>query len=344
MIEHSCHWKRVIAGIFSATIAVCTAAAAQPHAFQTQIDSDHLIFSDSERVFTDPPPDAGMSLPEYNPQATPIPTSPQPLNYQWATTDSGEPWTWHLLPDGVVYKSYLAGEREPRLSTSFVHDKGGEWQWDSTLGGRASIVRYGTENSMQAQGWELQVEGAAFVRLLPENERDVAAVDFRAGVPLAYRNGPYQFRFGYYHISSHLGDEFLLKNPGYDRLNYSRDSLILGAGYFPTENLRVYAELGWAVIYTSGGAEPWEVQTGFEWQTQQPTGIRGAPYFAMNIHLRQEVDWGGNVNLLAGWMWRGFRADHTFRTGLQYFNGKDAQFSFLQENQQLIGWGIRYDY
>lgn len=328
------------AGLTVALASVCIAAGPDLPPLQSQLDTAHLFFSEADPVFTDPPPQAGMSVPQVEIESRP----PQQPSYVPSTLGSDEPWCWHLLPDGVVYKSYLAGEREPRLSSTFLHDKGGDWQWDSTLGGRASIARFGTESSINAQGWELQVEGAAFVRLLPEDERDVAAVDFRAGVPLAYRNGPYQARLGYYHISSHLGDEFLLKNPGYDRLNYSRDALVLGGGYFPTENLRLYAEVGWAVIYTSGGAEPWEFQTGLEWETQQPTGIRGAPYFAMNIHLREEVNWGGNVNLLAGWMWRGFDADHTFRLGLQYFNGKDAQFSFLQENQQLIGLGIRYDY
>ena len=303
-------------------------------------------------ILTSPPPASGLSVPAtyetpYNNPSATAPTHqslPESAPFVSQPMVSDENWTWHLLADAVVYKSYLAAERDPRLSTAFLHGSDGTIFWDSALGGRASILRYGTFGSELAEGWELQVEGAAFVRLLPQEDRDVAAVDFRAGVPLAYRNGPFQWKLGYYHISSHLGDEFLLKNPGYDRLNYSRDAIVLGTGYFPTDNLRLYFEVGWAAIYTSGGAEPWEVQTGFEYQTPCPTGIRGAPYFALNVHLRQEVNWGGNVNLLAGWMWRGYHTDHTFRAGLQYLNGKDTQYSFLQENVQLLGFGIRYDF
>jgi len=255
-----------------------------------------------------------------------------------------EPWRWQLLPDGLLYKSYAAGEREPRLSTAFLQESGGDILWDSALGGRMGIVRYGTDRTIQPEGWQLDVEGAAFVRLLPQDERDVNAVDFRAGVPLTYRAGPWQYKFAYYHISSHLGDEFLLKNPDFVRLNYSRDALVAGVGYLPNDHWRLYFEVGWAVIYTSGGAEPWEIQTGLEYGTQQPTGIQGAPYFALNIHLREEVNWGGSLNLLAGWQWRGYRADHTFRAGFQYYNGKNAQYSLLQDNQVLYGLGIRYDY
>lgn len=255
-----------------------------------------------------------------------------------------EPWSWMLLPDGLMYTSYAAGEREPRLSTAFLHEQGGQTLWDSALGGRAGIARYGNTSSIHPEGWQIDVEGAAFVRLLPEDERDVQAVDFRAGVPLTYRQGRFQWKFGYYHISSHLGDEFLLKNPGFNRLNYSRDALVMGVGYFPGEAWRVYAEVGWACIYTSGGAEPWEIQTGFEYDHRRPTGIRGEPYFAANVYLREEVNWGGNLNVLAGWQWRGRASSRVFRAGLQYFNGKNSQFSFLQDNQQLLGGGIRYDY
>jgi hypothetical protein len=257
---------------------------------------------------------------------------------------SGEPWSWTLLPNGLMYTSYAAGEREPRLSTAFLQESGGEVLWDSALGGRVGIVRYGNTSSMRPEGWQLDVEGAAFVRLLPENERDVQAVDFRAGIPLTYRRDNFQWKFGYYHISSHLGDEFLLKHPGYDRLNYSRDALVCGIGYFPVDAIRLYFELGAAVIYTSGGAEPWELQTGIEYDTHRVTGIRGEPYFAANLHLFEETDWGGNLNILAGWQWRGRQSSHVFRAGLQYFNGQNSQKSFLGDSHQLLGGGIRYDF
>ncbi|MDZ4685456.1 MAG: hypothetical protein SH850_10370, partial [Planctomycetaceae bacterium] len=105
-----------------------------------------------------------------------------------------DPWRWQLLPDGLMYKSYVAGEREPRLSTAFLQESGGAMLWDSALGGRVGIVRYGTDRSIEPYGWQLDVEGAAFVRLLPGEDRDVQAVDFRAGVPLTYRDGQWQYK------------------------------------------------------------------------------------------------------------------------------------------------------
>ena len=42
----------------------------------------------------------------------------QPLDlnaYVERSLTSDEPWTWQLLPAGLMYKSYLAGNREPRI-------------------------------------------------------------------------------------------------------------------------------------------------------------------------------------------------------------------------------------
>jgi hypothetical protein len=275
------------------------------------------------------------------PSSAPFPWDAFP-HEQSATSD--EPWSWMVVPTGLMYTSYMAGEREPRLSTMFLHESGGQALWDNALGGRAGIVRYGNSSSIFPEGWQLDVEGAAFVRLLPDSERDVQATDYRGGVPLTYRRGPFQWKFGYYHISSHLGDEFLLKNPGIERRNYVRDALVMGVGYFPVEPVRLYFEVGNACIFTSGGAEPWEIQTGFEYDTHRATGIRGEPFFGANLLLREEYDWGGNLNVLAGWQWRSRQSGHVFRAGLQYFNGKNSQTSFLNDSQQLFGGGIRYDF
>lgn len=292
-----------------------------------------------ESEFVLPPPQDPTEVFVVDPGFVGMTSAGEPL-----PTYGDEEWSWSVMPGGLMYKSYVAGEREPRLSTAFLQEVHGQMVWDSALGGRGGLVRFGNQSTINPEGFQLDVEGAAFVRLLPEDERDVNAVDFRAGVPLTYREGPFQAKIGYYHISSHLGDEFVIKHPGFNRLNYVRDSWVAGVGYFPHPWIRTYFEVGWAAIFTSGGAKPWEVQTGFEVDSRRPTGLRGEPYFAMNIHLREEVNWGGSLNVLAGWQWRGHKTDHVFRFGLQFYNGKNAQYSLLQDNQQLIGLGIRYDY
>ncbi|MCA9103155.1 MAG: DUF1207 domain-containing protein [Planctomycetales bacterium] len=263
---------------------------------------------------------------------------PQMVRHQ----PGGGPWTWQLLPDGLMYRSYLAGVREPRFGGVWNYERDIGWIWDIALGGRAGIIRYGTTDPFHPEGWQLDIEGAGFPRLDLEDENDLVSVDFRFGVPLTYRVGRFQSKFGFYHLSSHLGDEFLETHPDLTRINYSRDVLVLGVGWFFTPSLRGYAEAGYA-FHSDVGLE-WEFQFGFDYSPAYPTGPRGAPFFAVNAHLREEVDFGGEFVAQVGWQWRGAGAGHLFRIGAQYFNGMSEQYEFITDSESKIGMGIWYDF
>ncbi|MEZ6072137.1 MAG: DUF1207 domain-containing protein [Pirellulales bacterium] len=196
---------------------------------------------------------------------------PQMVRHQ----PGGGPWTWQLLPDGLMYRSYLAGVREPRFGGVWNYERDIGWIWDIALGGRAGIIRYGTNDPFHPEGWQLDIEGAGFPRLDLEDENDLVSVDFRFGVPLTYRVGRFQSKFGFYHLSSHLGDEFLETHPDLTRINYSRDVLVLGVGWFFTPSLRGYAEAGYA-FHSDVGLE-WEFQFGFDYSPAYPTGPRAHP-------------------------------------------------------------------
>jgi hypothetical protein len=253
-----------------------------------------------------------------------------------------ESWTWQVLPDSILYKSYLASNRESRFGSQMVHINDVGDMWDVTLGGRAGILRYGTSDPYWPEGYQLDIEGAAFPRLNFDHDRDLEDVDFRFGVPLTMRRGAWQTKFGYYHLSSHLGDEFLVRNNTLDRLNYVRESLMLGVGLFLNPNFRLYSEVDYA-FYVDGGAKPWEFQFGAEYSPIDCDRFHGSPFLAVNSHLHQEVSFGGSVTAQIGWQWRG-RTGHLTRTGFQYFNGMSEQAQFFNQFEQQYGWGLWYDF
>lgn len=251
---------------------------------------------------------------------------------------------WQVMPQGLIYHSYLAGAKEPRFAGQWVKERDtGAWVWDIALGGRVGILRYGTVGPHLPQGWQIDMEGAAFPRLDLDHDRDLISCDYRFGVPLTWGYGKYQMKFAYYHLSSHLGDEYMLRHPGeFRRINYSRDVLVWGHSYYLLDDLRVYGEIGGAV-YNTGGAEPWELQFGVEYAPTTGTGFRGAPFFAVGGHLREELDYGGNVVVQTGWAWRG-NTGGLFRVGMQYYAGYDDQFEFYDRYVDKLGFGIWYDY
>ncbi len=256
---------------------------------------------------------------------------------------TGDTWSHQVLPDGLIYRSYLAGVKESRFAGQWVHDVNLGWMWDITLGGRVGVLRYGTTCVDHPEGWQLDLEGAGMPRLdLEHEERDLIAADFRFGVPLTYGRGKYQTKFAYYHLSSHLGDEYMVRYSTLVRRNYSRDVLVWGHSYFLTPDIRLYGEAGWAFAY-DGGTEPWEFQFGLDYSPVKLTGQRGSPFLALNGHLREEFDFGGNFVVQAGWQWRGY-SGHLFRVGMHYFQGMSDQWEFFDQYEDKLGLGIWYDF
>jgi len=246
-----------------------------------------------------------------------------------------------LLPKGFIYPTYLADPNAPRLGTQLVHEQKDGWLWDSTLGGRVGLFRWGPAD--YPSGVQLDLLAAAKLRMDPHQESDVRSVDYLVNLPLTWDYGPHKFKFGYSHLSSHLGDEFLLKNPGFNRLNYVRDSLLLGYSYYPTPYWRLYGEASYS--FYRKVADPWGLTFGVEYAPTVPTGVQGAPFAAVNTTLRQEVNFSGGLSLQAGWSWRSTQnPSGLLRTGLYYYNGKSPQYSFFNQFEQQLGWGIWYDF
>jgi len=251
-------------------------------------------------------------------------------------------WSVQWLPDGIIYRSYLAGSKEPRMSSVLSYDDNLGGLWDLTLGGRVGIFRFGTDDPIRPEGLQFDLEGAGMPQLRLDSDRDLEAVDFRGGFPLTYGIGPWATKVAYYHLSSHAGDEFLAKNPAFRRVNYSRDAFVIGQSYYFTPSLRLYGEAGWA--FYSDVSEPWEFQFGADFSPLCPPGLRGAPFAAINGHLREEVDFGGNVVVQAGWQWRSAHNGQLLRMGLQYYDGKSNQYEFYNRNENKLGMGVWYDY
>lgn len=272
-----------------------------------------------------------------------VPISPGFPNYDRWTQQNNSPNTWQVLPYGLIFPSYLAGLNEPRLAAVWNYERHHGWMWDATAGGRMGVLRYGSKQRVLPEGFQIDVEGAAQVRLDYECDMDVLATDYRCGVPITFGTKRTQFKTGYYHVSSHLGDEYQLRADARNRINYVRDSLIFAIAHRPHQDVRIYAEAAVA-LHTGEKTDPWEFQFGAEYSQIYPANQPyGSPFIAFNVHLLQELDFGGNINLQIGWQWRG-PSNRLFRAGIQYFDGASDQFEFQDLYERKIGIGLWGDF
>ncbi|QDV67391.1 hypothetical protein Poly24_10860 [Rosistilla carotiformis] len=319
-------------------------ASLEPRTYDTQPTPGAITaaLNESQAMSFDPYETSAAQIAQLPPlPMAPLPFIPQTIQPLGSNAHASV-WQWQLLPKDSIYPVYLADEKASRLAGRFTRPEGDNLLLDGTLGGRFGLFRFGDRsNGPFRHGMQLDIEGSAQVRLDMEEEADVRSVDFRAGVPLSFGFGRWQTRVGYYHLSSHTGDEFLLKNPDHDRLNFSRDVLFAGAAFWITERLRTYGEVGWA--FYSDVSEQWEFMFGIEYMPTAPTGWRGAPFAAAHAHLREELDYGGSLTLQAGWAWRGHDGA-LLRLGADFYEGKSQQWSFFDKYEPLIGFGMWYDY
>ena len=281
----------------------------------------------------------------------PNPLSPQPGTAQFldapvapaVVAPAEDDWDWRLLPTSVIYPSYWAAPKEPRFGGTHFFNGKGELIEEGVLGARFGLLRYGTPSDTVPQGWEWDVEGAAFPRLLPYDEFSMQACDYRIGTDFSYGVGPWRFRFGYYHLSSHVGDEYMIAHPEFVRVRYKRETLIGGVSNYPADWARLFFECGCA-FDVAGEAKPLEFIFGTDLGTTEPTGLGGAPFAALAVHLRQEVDFGGNFTAQTGWMWRDKPFGHVFRVGFQFLTGYNPEDEFYRVYEQQYGLGLWYDF
>lgn len=249
-----------------------------------------------------------------------------------------------VLPDGLLYRSYIAAPHEPRFASVGNYDVGKKsWRWDSALGGRVGLFRHNQPDFLSLDAWQVDLEGAALPRLNPESQMDVESVDYRFGLLWTGKRDNIAVKFGYFHVSSHVGDEYLIRNPTFQRMNFVRESLVLGTSVQATSDLRYYGEVAWAMA-TNGGAKPWQFQFGSEYAEQSERPGRPAPFSAINIQLREEVGFAAGVTVMSGWQWTGPESGRTMRIGLQYFNGPSNQYQFLRRYDNQFGLGTWFDY
>jgi hypothetical protein len=232
-----------------------------------------------------------------------------------------------LLPVGAIYRQYLADFKSSRMAIQPVYEKDDKKLLDGTFGGRFGLYRFGSKNPIFPEGFQVDLEGSAQFRIDPDDNFDLRSTDYRAGVPLTWGYNRWRTKLAYYHISSHAGDEFLLKNQNFRRLNYVRDEVLFGQSYFLDEAWRLYGEIGYA-FNANDGAKPLEFNFGVEYSPiqpvrfgsrmlgrQYPNGVVSGPFLAAHCNLREELDFSGNVALESGWQWRNMIDGRLLRVG-----------------------------
>jgi hypothetical protein len=208
--------------------------------------------------------------------------------------DCGE-WWGEWLPEGRLFTPFIADPHQVTYSVG--------WRFDDQVLARNVIpVSYGDAipfyRFYNVWPWcgqlQIELEGALWAVFDPLHESSpLINADYYIGVPISYALGPWQFRLRGFHISSHIGDEFLLNHPDFHRRNPSAEFLDFFVSHDLTDEIRIYAGIGYIIhqdnsfhckpFYADIGGEIHLWSLGFSDSSQR---VYGAPVFAMFARYR----------------------------------------------------------
>src|SRR5690349_1310432 len=164
-----------------------------------------------------------------------------------------------VLPRSNLFEPLMADPRWPRFSAGY------RYYTDDPDVKHAGAVSFGEtfslyRNSLFNGRWEVGFQAAVFSLFdLNSESMDLINADYWVGIPISYRIGDFSVLGRVYHQSSHLGDEFLLRE-GIDRsrrINLSYEAVEALASYDIGEEFRVYGGFSYLVDRGPSDLNPW---------------------------------------------------------------------------------------
>lgn len=242
-------------------------------------------------------------------------------------------------PEPFPFTPPLASPLEPHTRLAPVHVSRGErerWVGLVDLGDRFPFWIH-RPDSAAATGPRLagSLAGGAFSRFdLEEHGNEFVEVHFRVGFRLRADLGGLEARGELYHVSSHLGDEFL-ERTGREPISTSREGVELLVAGRPAPTLRLYGGPG-LLLRSTEDLGAGSLRAGLDWTPERPRWGAFRPYAAAELFGWAETGWEPTAAVEAGLAFGGGR----YRLALLAGAGPTRAEQFLGEDETL--WGASF--
>jgi len=220
----------------------------------------------------------------------------------------------HVFPRDDVFRPLLADPKEPRFYASYhrVNFRTGDVRagrdtdviHSGFIGAGENIGLWTRRAAASCDGVQISLFGGVFAQFdLSISSGDLINTDFLVGIPVSVRRGPWSFRGRLLHQSSHLGDEFLVRNRAIQVKNFGFEMLDALVSY-DHGRLRAYGGLG-VVFNSSTDFDPLAFQAGVEarvpWAPEwKLLGLVPTPVLGVDFKTWQQQDWDATWNAVAG--------------------------------------------
>lgn len=180
---------------------------------------------------------------------------------------------------------------------------------------------------------------------------ELVNTDFYCGIPLTYAINQWSFRFRIYHISSHLGDEYLENNPNIVRTNPSTESTDFYVCYQLSEAIRFYGGPG--VILHSDDSYPekpplfvgYGTEARFLGSKFLKQRLFGTCFLALHFRNIQWLDWNFDGTYRLGYEFSKLAGiGRKFRFYAGYHHGYSLEGQFQNERTHYFEFNFSYGF
>ncbi len=247
-----------------------------------------------------------------------------------------------VLPRGELFEPLVADGRWPRFSGEYQLRLGTD-EFD-----RLAVVSFGESFSLVRSPqydwgeWEFGIQAMVDAIFdMDKKSSDLSNEDYLIGLTGSVRSDGVTTQFRVYHISSHVGDEYLIAN-GLTRKSVSFEVIDLLASYEPRDWMRVYGG-GGVLINPHPAYDLIVTQFGVELTSPLTfSSRRVTPIFGTDLQLRQENDWIPEVAVLCGLRLANPEDDvRRIEVFARFYHGRSPDGQFFDQTIDSLGLGVR---
>jgi hypothetical protein len=260
-----------------------------------------------------------------------------------------------VLSPGRLFEPLLADPRWPHFFASWHYyvedrdrDAGTEALAQVGAAGFGETLAFARHRGTGGLHWEAGLQAGVFAIFdLDRASKDLINADYTIGPYLAGRHHDTSLLLRLRHQSSHLGDEYVLRQQitGNGRVNLSYETVDVVCSHELAGGWRPYAGGSYLLAADPDGLDPWTVHYGLEWRGMQPFGVGGGmrPVAAIDCKQRQENDWSLDASVRAGVVFEDVgRMSQRLAVLLEWYGGHSPNGQFYTDRVQFLGLGLHF--
>lgn len=256
-----------------------------------------------------------------------------------------------LLPSGHLFKPLLADTRWAHFSAAYRY-----YQNDNFDGRDIGSVSFGetipfyrSNFGRSTAQWEAGLQAGVFSDFnLGASSSDLVNTDFIAALYSSVRAGQFSAFGRIYHQSSHLGDEFLLRQASskFERVNLSYEGADLKLSYEFPYGVRIYGGGGGLFHKEPSALKIWSAQYGIEFRSPWRLDFASLrPIVAADIKNYDENNWSLDISARAGVEFENLQVlGRKLQIMAEYYNGYSPSGQFYKEKVEYVGLGAHYHF